>query len=163
MPVLVRDCDQNAAVEWVASRIPHVGVGKSFGPSLAVGVASGLSASARLYAVVIFHDWQPAALTAQASMAAASPLWATRGIIRALFAIPFFEWGANKVWVAIPHANERAIRFNKGIGMKQEAVLRHQFGHNSHAVICSMLRREFNHRYGDYGHGQKKSVAAARA
>ena len=55
----------------------------------------------------------------------------------------FITAGANKLWTAMPHTRERAIRFNLGIGMKREAVLRHHFGPKAHAVICSMMRDEW--------------------
>jgi RimJ/RimL family protein N-acetyltransferase len=57
----------------------------------------------------------------------------------------FRQAGARKLWVAIPHKNERAIRFNRGIGMRQDGVLREHFGRGSHAVILSMLRKEYEH------------------
>jgi RimJ/RimL family protein N-acetyltransferase len=129
---------------WVAERIPHVGAGVGFGPCRAIAVArDGVMAAG-----VVFHDWQPRSGTMQISCAAASPRWASRQVIKTLLAYPFDKAGAQKIWVAIPHDNERAIRFNKGIGMKQEAVLRHHFGAKRHAVILSMLKREYEVQYG---------------
>jgi RimJ/RimL family protein N-acetyltransferase len=127
---------------WCASRIPHVGEG-DFGPCQAIGIAAGPGLVAELYAVAVFHDWQEGSRTIQVSMAARSPKWATAGTLRALLHYAFVQLHASKLWVAIPHDNARAIRFNKGIGMKQEAILREHFALRRHAVILSMLRREY--------------------
>jgi len=135
--------DHSAALAaWAAGRIPHVG-DAGFGPCTAIGVASGDGADDELYAVAVFHEWMPTARTLQVSMAARSPKWATPGTIRALLAYAFRQARANKLWVAIPADNSRAIRFNIGIGMIREAVLRHHFAPGRHAVIMSMLATEY--------------------
>ncbi len=130
------DADKQALREWAGSRIPHVGR-DGFDPG---AQCAAVFRGERLAAVVLFHDWQPMARTLQCSMAADTPLWASRAVLRGLFGYAFVVAGANKLWTAMPHTNERAIRFNVGIGMKREAVLRHHFGPKVHAVICSTLR-----------------------
>jgi RimJ/RimL family protein N-acetyltransferase len=141
MTALIFDHSE-ALAAWAAARIPHVGAA-GLGPCTAIGVASGDDADDELYAVAVFHDWQKAAKTLQVSMAARSPRWATQGTIRALLHYVFEQAGANKLWVAIPDNNSRAIRFNLGIGMVREAVLRHHCGWNRHAVILSMIEPEY--------------------
>jgi RimJ/RimL family protein N-acetyltransferase len=131
-----------ALADWAARRIAHVGEA-GFGFCQAIGIAAGSSAADELYAVAVFHDFQDTARTVQISMAARSPKWATPGVIRALLHYPFVQLGLNKIFVAIPDDNARAIRFNEGIGLKREAVLRHQFGPGRHAVFLSMLRKEY--------------------
>jgi len=131
-----------ALAGWAAGRIPHVGAA-GFGHCTAIGIASGDGADDELYAVAVFHDWQPVAKTLQVSLAARSPRWATPSTLRALLHYVFEQAGANKLWVAIPDDNVRAIRFNIGIGMIREAVLRHHCGWNRHAVILSMLEPEY--------------------
>lgn len=138
----------DAVARWVADQIPHVGE-RGFGLCRAIGVMR----DDKLAAGVVFHDWQPEAGTLQVSCAAASPRWASRPVLRVLLSYGFDTAKAQKLWVAIPHDNERAIRFNKGIGMKQEAVLRRHFGPKRHAVILSMLHHEYQDRYGDRRHG----------
>jgi RimJ/RimL family protein N-acetyltransferase len=123
---------------WVASRIPHVG-DAGFGPCQAIGIAR----EGRLVAGVVFHDWQPAALTLQLSMAADTPLWASRAVLRGLFAYAFVTAGVHKLWTATPHDAARVLRFNRGVGLKPEATLRHHFGPRRHAVVSSMLRAEW--------------------
>lgn len=123
---------------WTVGLIPHMHNG-TFGPCVMAGVLR----RGELVAGVAFHDWQPEARTMQLSMAAASPIWATREVIAGLFRYAFGKGNANKLWTATPHKNERALRFNEGIGMKREAVLRHHFGAKSHAVIYSMMAEEW--------------------
>ena len=133
------DATRQALREWAGSRIPHVGRdGFDPGAQCAAVIRDGA-----LAAVVLFHDWQPGARTLQCSMAADTPLWASREALRGLLAYAFVTAGASKLWTAMPHTSERAIRFNVGIGMRREAVLRHHFGPKVHAVICSMLRDEW--------------------
>ncbi len=138
-------CGHDADVaEWVAARIPHV-ESDGFGKCVGVGV---VGQTGSLMAGVVFHDYQPACGTVQLSCAADTPKWASRKIVRAILHVPFMQYACNKVWTATPHQNERAIKFNKGIGFRPEATLRHQFGPKQHAVICSMLRSEYLREYG---------------
>jgi len=133
-------------LRWAGRRIPTIGE-DGFAAAWAVGVVRRQT----LAAVVVFHDWQPKAGTVQLSAAADTPLWATRAVVGAILGIAFRgRLGADifKVWTATPAANERALRFNEGIGMKREATLRHHFGLRQHAVICSMLAPEWAKRYG---------------
>lgn len=130
---------------WAAARIEHVGA-DGFGPCWAVGVARGKA----LAAVVVFHDWQPALGTVQLSCAAVTPRWASRAVVRAILGAAFggaLGASARKVWTATPAGNERAVKFNLGVGFKREAVLREHFGPKVHAVICGMMARDFRRKY----------------
>jgi RimJ/RimL family protein N-acetyltransferase len=127
-----------AVAAWVARQIPHVGA-PGFGACRAIAVASG----DRPLAGVVFHDYQPQARCVQISVAAISPLWAQPDTIRGLLSVPFEQYGCYKIWTAIPADNERALRFNRGIGMKSEGTLRHQFGPRRHAVIFGMIEPEW--------------------
>jgi RimJ/RimL family protein N-acetyltransferase len=131
--------DANIAA-WVQARIPNI---TSFGQCSALGVISG---DGKPLAGIVFHDYQPAYGTIQISMAAESPRWASRRIIGEILSYPFKQLGVRKIWTATPLKNERAIRFNKGIGFKQEAVLANQFG-DDHAVICRMFKKQFEQIY----------------
>lgn len=130
--------DADSVAAWVADQIPHV---SGFAPPYRT--AAVFDRGHRLIAGVVFHDWIKEAGTMQLSMAAISPKWATRSVLSGLFRYAFVTNGANKLWTATPHDNEAAIRFNAGIGMRQEAVLRHHFGPGRHAVIRSMLADEW--------------------
>lgn len=124
--------------DWVRERIPHV---TDFGPAQALGVLDG-----DIIAGIVFHDYQPEYRTMQVSMAASSPKWANKGIIKELLSYPFFQLGIQKIWTATPHTSERVIEFNKAIGFKQEAVLAKHFG-DRHAVICRMFIKDYERIY----------------
>lgn len=110
-----------------------------FGPCTAIGVINGRNEP---LAGVVYHDYQPEFSTMQVSMAAISPRWAMRGIIRELLSYPFDQVQVNKLWAALPHTNERAIRFIRGLGFTQEAVLGRHFG-KTHAVICRLYKEDY--------------------
>lgn len=129
---------------WAVERIPHV---SDFGPCWAVGVVRREA----LAAVTVFHDYQPDSGTVQVSVAADSPLWASRPIVSAILGAAFsgrLGRPVRKVWSAVPSTNARALRFNVGIGFKREAVLREHFAPRVHAVISSMMQREYARKYG---------------
>lgn len=128
--------------EWVARHIPHM---TEFGPSSAIGV---IDEDGRPMAGVVFHDYQPTYGTIQLSAAAETPRWATKNVIGAILGYPFRQLRVHKVWTATQHTNERALRFNNGIGFVKEGTLRDHFGIGSHAVICRMLSKDFEARYG---------------
>lgn len=137
-------CGQDVAVAaWTAAHIPHM-AGGAFGPGRAIGVADS---AANIVAGVVYHDYQPAFGTMQISMAAASPLWARRGVIRALLSYPFEQLRVEKLWSAIPASNTRALRFNLGIGFEREAVLVRHFGADD-AIITRMFRADYIARHG---------------
>jgi RimJ/RimL family protein N-acetyltransferase len=135
---LIYGQDEKVAA-WVAGRIPHVGAA-GFGPCRAVAVVHG----DKPLGAVVYHDYNPHHGVCQISMAATSPLWAKRETILDLLAIPFRQYRCRKVWTCIPSDNERAIRFNHGIGMVREAVLRHHFGHKRAAWIFGMMVGEYD-------------------
>lgn len=128
--------------EWAASRIPHIGSGNRFSRPAVFGAVLSDRGN-EVVATVIFHDYQPSCGTIQVSMASSKVTWAKPQVITDMLRYAFKTAGANKVWSSTPHTNERAIRFNVGIGFRKEATLRHHFGVKSHAVICSMLRPEY--------------------
>lgn len=135
--------EDSAVARWVAERIPHM-AGGDFGPCVAVGIVRGNSMAAG----VVWHDYQPALGTMQASVAADDPRWAYPATLRELFAYPFRQLGLRKVWAITPHTNERAIRFVVGIGFSREAVLSEQIAPKVHAVITGMKRGAWARRYG---------------
>lgn len=127
-----------AVAAWVARQIPHVDAA-GFGPCRAIAVAVG----DRPVAGIVYHDYQPQSRCVQISMASVSPMWAQPDTIRGLLSVPFQQYGCYKIWTAIPADNERALRFNRGIGMKSEGTLRHQFGPRRHAIIFGMIEPEW--------------------
>ena len=128
---------------WVSEKIPHM-FGGDFGPCSAIGITS----QDRLIAGVVFHEYQPEYGTIQMSLAAISPMWARRKTIGDFLAYPFYQLGVYKVWTATPRDNEPALKVNEHAGFKREAVLAHHFGRKRHAVICRLLRPDYQRIYG---------------
>ena len=130
-----------------ASKIRCVGA-SGFGPCQAIGVATGPTPDDSLLAVVVYSDYHPEFGTCQISIASWSPLWAQRGVIRALLGVPFDQYGVKKLWSMIEADNTRAIKLNLGLGFKREALLRHQFGAKRHAVLTAMMEPCYRQRWG---------------
>lgn len=134
-------------LRWAASMIPNVAEPENFGPAAAVGVATGLSASDKLMAVVVYHDYMAKYRTCQVSIASADPRWVSRGSIRDLLAVPFVQYRCNLIWSAVPHTSERVIKFAESIGFLKEAVLRDRFGPGTHACILRMRSQDYDDMY----------------
>jgi RimJ/RimL family protein N-acetyltransferase len=123
---------------WVAQRLGFDG----FGPCTAIGIMLG----DEFVAGAVYHDYQPKFKTIQMSIATTTPRWASRGRIRALLAYPFDQLGVFKIWTASPSKSARTLKFLRGVGFRQEAVMGRQFG-DDHAVICRMYRPDFIRLY----------------
>lgn len=133
---------QDAAVaEWVARRIPHVGSADALGPLAAIGVARG----DELIAGIVYHNYLAPYAVGEMTFAAASPRWATRGVIRALLHVPFAQYGWRRLSAVTRHDNEPARRLLRGLGFKQEGTVREMFGSSpkAHGVVFGMLAREY--------------------
>ena len=130
---------KDGLAQWCADRIPHVG-SAGFGPCMPAAV---LNPRGFMIAVIVFHDWQPLARTLQVSGASSTPRWASRANVRELYRYAFVAAGANLLWTATPLDLDRVWGFDKAIGMREEATLRHRFGPGRHAVICSMTADEW--------------------
>ncbi|MGB0696040.1 MAG: GNAT family N-acetyltransferase [Rhodospirillaceae bacterium] len=127
------------AGEWLSERLegnPNYEVSDLF----AAGVVND---GTNILAVVAYHTYFPSSGTVQLSVAADTPKWATKRVLKELLGFPFRVLGCNKAWAACRFDNTRAIQFNQRLGMTREAILRQHFGPNTHAVIQSMLLREY--------------------
>lgn len=131
---------------WAAKRIPHVGEA-GFGACKAVGVATGFDAADKLLAVVVFHDYHPEYSHCQISVAGADPRWVSKATLRALLSIPFEQYGLWKTFVSMRHKDERTIRFAKAVGFTQEAILKDHYGRGIHAVVCRLLKPDYERIY----------------
>lgn len=131
-------------VEWAQEHIPHAPVDNPFGPCSAIG----LEENGQIKAVIVYHEYRPVYGTCEISMAAVTPRWAQKGIIRALLSVPFEQYGCQLIYTTTPAENTRAIRFNLGIGFTKEATLRRRNGRDGDVVLCSMADDEFFKRYG---------------
>lgn len=137
MLVFATGAENARMAEWVAARIPHM-----HGGDFGLCVSGGVIRDGALVAGVVFHEYQPDYSTMQVSIAADGP-WATRPVIRAMFQYPFGQVGVDVLWAAMPHDLPDIHAFNRRLGFKKEATLRHRFGRKRHAVIASMTRGEW--------------------
>lgn len=144
---VIGGCDAEVAA-WVAGRMAQYMPSDppEFGKSRGYTVVG--EDDETILAGVVFHDYSPKFGTCQVSVAADSARWATRRIIRELLSVPFYGYGCRKVWSIMAQSNERAIKFNLGIGFKREAILSSAFGPKAHAVVTSLRRGQFEHLYG---------------
>lgn len=127
--------------EWAQGKIPGAG---SLTPCRAIGVADNDNT---LFAVVVYNNWYEEIGCCSITFCAANPRWAQKGIIRALLSVPFEQYKVRKLYSTIESTNAKSIKLTKGLGFKQEAVLRHHFGHKRHAIVSSLMAHEFVDRY----------------
>lgn len=148
--------EDKAVAEWVARRLPGAG---GFGVCTAIGVAY----KDKPIAGVVYDQYNETFGTLMISIAADNPRWAQRGIILALMHYPFEQLQVRKLWSVVASSNYRAIKLNKGIGFRQEAILARHFG-KDHAVVMRMFRNDyqkFKQRMMD--HGRKERISAKSA
>lgn len=142
MPKLIFGFDDHVA-SWVAQRIPHVGRAEDLGPYTTVGVLSEEDPP-RIVAGAVFHNFIPKYGHAELTFAADSPIWATKGVIRAILSVPFEQWHVRRLSMATPSKHARAIRLIEGLGFKREGTLRHFFADGMHAAVFGMLSAEYS-------------------
>lgn len=131
---------------WVAERIPVVDT-YGFAEGKGIGVLS--NDGTRLIAGVVYTDYQPVYETMQLHIAADSPMWAQKPLIKALLSYPFDQLNIFKCWIAMPSDVETPIKVTKHIGFKPEATLAHHFGRKRHGIISRMFKPDFERLYGD--------------
>ena len=135
-----------ALAAWAGSRMPHVGA-DGFPGARAIGVATGPEAHDQLLAVVVYHNYVEAYGVCEVSIAASSPKWAQRGVIRALLHYPFEQLKCRKLYGTILSTNKRACKLIKGLGFKGPAVLRHHFAQGQHAALYDMTASEYRAKW----------------
>jgi len=124
-------------MRWIAERIPGIAPGYTWQQATAIGLASGNE----IIAGMVVHDYVPETRNCQITFAASRPNWATKASIRAMLAYPFLQLNCRRVTTLIRRSNARAIRFNLGIGFKQEGVVRYGFG-DEDALLFGLLIEE---------------------
>ena len=124
-------------MDWVADRIAWISKGYRWPAASAIG----LVADGEIIAGMVVHDYVPEAGNCQLSFAASRATWATKGSIAAMLAYPFGQLGCRRVTTFIARSNARAIRFNLGLGFKQEGCVRFGFG-GEDALVFGLLREE---------------------
>lgn len=141
-------------IRWTAQQLgKHP---EEFGYAEGIGVMLDGSA---LICGVVFSEWRPMAGggSMQATIAATSPRWATRNTLGRMFAYPFLQLGAHRLWVATSRKNKRARRTAERLGFKIEGVARRGWDAHTDAAVLAMLAHECKWIK---GYGQEHAIAA---
>lgn len=146
MSALIVDRSE-ALGRWVATRLPHVGNTDAWGEYAAIGVATGDGPDDRLMSAFVMHDIHPGYSRCQVSAATVDPRWASRATLRAVLAVPFMEYGLNRIWTVYPAPLTRVGRFLKAIGFTCEGTLRDHFGKGVSGSIYRMHASDYERRY----------------
>ena len=116
---------------WAASRIGT----DTFGACEAVGVLR----DEKPIAAVVWHAYRHPMI--EVSFAADRPDWATRGLLKELFAYPFGQLGILRINAVIDSSNEKAARLLKKLGFKLMCTLE-EGGESGDVDLYSMHKRE---------------------
>lgn len=124
-------------IGWVSERLNGTHGPRDWPGATAIGLASG----DKIIAGMIVTNYSRYTRNCEVSFAADTPKWATKPSIRAMLRYPFEQLGCQRITTVIARSNTRSIRFNEGIGFKQEGVMRLGAGHED-ALIFGLLKAE---------------------
>lgn len=103
--------------------------------------ALGVMLDKKIVAGVVYHNYIPDYKNIEVSMAADTPKWATKDHLHTLLDYPFSQLGCNRITTLTSVSNKRALKFNFGIGFKQEGLIRKGLG-NEDMIVCGLLKEE---------------------
>lgn len=126
--------------QWVADRIPHVGDVDDFGPFVSIGVVNDAN---ELVAGVVYHNYLARYDHIEASFAASTPKFCTRGVVLGILSYPFEQQGCRRVSLMIPSDANRTKKFSAGIGFVREGCVREFFGPKQHGEIYGMTTKDY--------------------
>lgn len=158
---LVLDQSEGVAA-WVASRIPFMAANPDFGPCVGVGIVDSLGSPV---GGVVFHGYRPEFGSVEISHAYDTPKALTRALISGILAIPFAQYGVNRLTACTPRNATSARRFLEKFGFRLEGVIRKGLGTDD-ACIYGLLREEwdqhrFNLQRGALSGGKEHASAAS--
>lgn len=143
--------------QFVQSRIPEAAGG--FGECQAIGVSTDDN---RIVAGVVYHAWNPVALTLHMSAAAEDRRWLQRTIVTGLFDYPFGELGCQMVIGETRADSSRVIDMWRAFGADQHMIPR-LFGRNVDGALMRLTVEAFraSRFYVGDDHGQEIRPEAA--
>lgn len=71
-----------------------------------------------------------------------SRTWATKRSLRAIFALPFGQWGLRRVTFLVRADNEKSLKMVRQAGGEQEGRARKLFKDDADGIFFGMLREE---------------------
>lgn len=124
--------------DWVAQQL-GLPAG-SLDPCAGIGVAY----RDRLIAGVAFNNYRPYpdGGVIDASIAATTPRWATRQVLRDFFSYPFIQSGVTRLQVSCRKSNKHARKFVTRLGFRMEGVGRRMWDGKHDAAVYSMMPEE---------------------
>ena len=137
IPTSVSGIDHIVAA-WVAEELGMPV--ERFGPCSAVGIVY----RGQIIAGVVYNNYHCYAEGAviEGSIASSTPLWATRKILKDIFAYPFEQMKATRFQVVCKKSNKHGRQFVVRLGFKMEGVARRLWNGKCDAVLYSMLPSE---------------------
>jgi RimJ/RimL family protein N-acetyltransferase len=134
-PYFPKTPDENRHMaEWAARIIKQ----DPFAPPYA---CLGFTDGQKMLCVVVAHDLRPPNVFA--SIAAASPRWCTRPALREIARWLFEGQGCTRVTGVLDPRNERARKFDEGVGFKLEGTLRRARPDGGKLLVYGLLREDF--------------------
>lgn len=102
----------------------------------------GVALDGRLVAGVVYSEYRPNVPAIEASIAATDPAWASRQVLRAIFAYPFNQLGVVRLSATTAKSNKPAREFLVRLGFQLEGIGRRAFPGGGDAAVYSMLKAE---------------------
>lgn len=141
--------------EWALERLPAEeleDVGE-LGPYVAFGVIK----NGKAVAVILFNWFRimRGGNDCRVIIVADDPSWCLPGVLAELFRYPFEVAGCTRLTAIIRDGNTRSLRLCKGLGFRQEGVLRRGHNGRTNAIILGMLKEEC--KWLNRGHNRGKS------
>lgn len=124
--------------EFVASQIKGFDGRLDKEDYTAIGV---INDNRELIAGVIFNEYRPP-VDIRENFAAVDKSWATRPILKHLFAYPFIHLGVRRMTGIIGADNNASIRLTEKLGFKLEGRARQAMDDGQDALIYGMLKEE---------------------
>lgn len=138
---------------WVAERLPNIKTPENFGPYVAIGVADQ---NERPLAGIVYNNFRAGErpIEVHVNIFAASPRWAQRGVIHALFHYPFEQLGVARITAHVAKKNKRARRAVRKLGFIEEGCMAQAFDGINDLCIYGLTKE--NWLAGKFGSRQEK-------
>ena len=127
------DFEREEMLIWAMSNIPNL---RSLDKAYPIEVRR----DGKRAAVAVYHEWR--GQTVELSFVAVTPRWASKEVIAEILSWPFRVLKVRRIATITPAKNVRAIKLNKGLGFKQEGLLREVFDDDD-AVLMAMVKTDF--------------------
>lgn len=140
----VRACS-DAVAAFVAGEL---GFTRGFGECKAIGFMDGTG----IVAGFVYHNWNPEAAVIEISGASTRRNWATKGVVRSIFAYPFDQLGCQMVVARHSVHNRRVRRIWRALGASEYVIPRLR-GRNEAEAVATLTVEAWRKFAGDEVHG----------